>query len=375
MRLKKKFFVYQLLFIASLTAISFIAVAKKIPLDNKNIHVTGAAYVFSSPAKLFCKRFSDSILSKRFSDSLLSLPPVERIFSIQTASSTSGIKIQFKTKSAEVSLTFTQEEGLKEKGYFGIIRDGVFYKGIPFDATALHQSVDITMDSLAVDKEYLYEIILPSYSNFSLTKLELDDAAKLSRYQPVKKKVYISFGDSITHGRGQDGASYLTYPYILSQKLNMELYNLGIGGSRIALPVAKMASDLPKANVITILIGYNDFNGANKTVERFEKEYREFLAVLRNKQPGAKIFCITLLYTKKTKNPVTHATPAEFRGSLEKLITGLRKSDKKMFFVPGEKITSPNNLRPGKDTDPVHLTITGAKLFADELYDVLIRKL
>lgn len=370
-----KTFLHLILLVTIFIANVSFAVAKTIPLNNKNIHVSGAGYIFRTPAKLFYKRFSDSILTKRFSDSLLKLPPIDRMYSIQTASSTSGIKIQFKTKSAKLLLTFTQEEGLKEKGYFGIIRDGVFYKEIPFDATALHQPVNITLDSLPVDKEYIYEIILPSFSNFSLTKLELDDAAKLSSYQPVRKKVYISFGDSITHGRGQDGASYLTYPYILSQRLNMEMYNLGIGGSRIALPVAKMASDLPKADVITILIGYNDLNGAGKTVERFEKEYREFLAILRNKQPGAKIFCISILYTKKTENPVTHATPDEFRGSLEKLITSLRKTDKKLFFVPGEKITSLNNLRPGEDTDPVHLTVTGAKLFADELYNVLIRNL
>lgn len=370
-----KIFLHRILFVTIFIAIVSVAVAKTIPLNDKNIHVSGAGYIFRSPAKLFCKRFSDPLLSKRFSDSLLKLPPQERIFSVQTASSTSGIKIQFKTKSSTISLTFTQEDGLKEKGYFGIIRNGVFYKEIPFDATALHQLVNITLDSLAVDKEYIYEIILPSYSNFSLTGMELDDAARLSGFQPVKKKIYISFGDSITHGRGQDGASYLTYPYILSQKLNMELYNLGIGGSRIALPIATMASDLPKADVITILIGYNDLNGANKTVERFEKEYRDFLAITRNKQPGAKIFCISLLYTKKTENPVTHATPDEFRGSLEKLISGLRKSDKKLFFVPGEKITSLNNLRPGEATDPVHLTVVGAKLFADVLYDVLIRNL
>lgn len=88
----------------------------------------------------------------------------------------------------------------------------------------------------------------------------------------------------------------------------MEFYNLGIGGSRIALPIAKMASDLPKADVITKLIGYNDFNGAHKTVERFEKEYSEFLTILRARQPESKIFCISLLYTKKTEiqKPMQH---------------------------------------------------------------------
>ncbi len=362
---------YQTLLIGCFIAFSFAAVAKTIPLDNKNIHVTGAGYIYRSPSKLFYTRFSGFLLDKHFSDSLISLPPEERIFSGETARSTSGIKIQFKTKSSKIHLTFTQEPGLKEKGYFGVIRDGVFYKEIPCNAVALNQSVDIILDSLRVDKECVYEIILPSFSNLSLTRLELDDHSELSTYQPARKKVYIGLGDSITHGRGQDGASYLTYPFIVSQKLNLELYNLGIGGSRIALPIAKMVRDLPKADVITLLIGYNDFNGANKSVERFENEYREFLTTLRINQPASKIFCISLLYTKKTENPKTHTTPAQFSASIIKIVTEFQKKDKKLFFVAGEKITSLKNLRPGKETDPVHLTIPGAKLFAEELYKII----
>jgi lysophospholipase L1-like esterase len=362
---------FKISLIISFLIISYIAVAKTIPLDNKNIHVTGAAYIIRSPSKLFYKRFSDFILSKTFSDSILSLPAEERMFPIENARSTNGIKIRFKTTSSKIHLTFTQEPGLKEKGYFGIMRDGVFYKAIPFNATAINQTVDIIIDSLPANKECIYEVILPGFSNFSLTRLELDDSSKLSTYRPVKKKVFIGFGDSITHGRGQDGASYLTY--FLSRKLKMELYNLGIGGSRIALPIAKMATDLPKAEVITILIGYNDFNGANKTVERFEKDYRQFLTALRTMQPQSKIFCISLLYTKKTENPKSHATPNDFRVSLEKLIADFQKDDKRLFFISEEKITSLKNLQPGEATDPVHLTIPGAKLFANELYQVMLK--
>ncbi len=372
-KLRLETYLYQACCIALFFAVSPVAVAKTIPLNSNNIHVSGAGYIFRSPAKLFCKRFSDSLLGKRFSDSLLGLPPEERMFPIETARSTSGIKIEFKTKSSKIRLTFTQEQGLHEKGYFGIMRDGIFYKAIPFNATALYQTVEVVIDSLPVNKDCIYTVILPSYSNFSLTGLALDSNSKLSNYKPERKKIYIAFGDSITHGRGQEGASYLTYPYLLSQKLNMELYNLGIGGSRIALPIAKLASDLPKADVITILVGYNDFNGANKTVEQFEKEYRAFLSILRTKQPKSSIFCISLLYTKKTENAKTHATPAEFRASLEKLIGDFKKEDKKLFLIPGEKITSLKNLQPGEDTDPVHLTITGAKLFAEELYNVILK--
>ncbi|MEJ7830137.1 MAG: hypothetical protein WKF91_18150, partial [Segetibacter sp.] len=111
---------HKIFFIISFFAISYIAVAKTIPLDNKNIHVTGAGYIFRLPSKLFYQRFSDFIFSKSFSDSILSLRAEERMFPIENARSTSGIKIQFKTKTSKIHLTFTQEPGLKEKGYFGI---------------------------------------------------------------------------------------------------------------------------------------------------------------------------------------------------------------------------------------------------------------
>ncbi|MEJ7830314.1 MAG: hypothetical protein WKF91_19045 [Segetibacter sp.] len=78
---------------------------------------------------------------------------------------------------------------------------------------------------------------------------------------------------------------------------------------------------------------------------------------------------------KKTENPKTHATPNGFRVSLEKLIADFQKDDKRLFFISGEKITSLKNLQPGEATDPVHLTISGAKLFADELYQVMLKSL
>lgn len=90
-------------------------------------------------------------------------------------------------------------------------------------------------------------------------------------------------------------------------------------------------------------------------------------------QPQSKIFCNSLLYTKKTENPNSHATPNDFRVSMEKLIVDFQKDDKNLFFISGEKITSHKNLQPGEATDPVHLTISGAKLFADELYQVMLK--
>ncbi|HZW71873.1 MAG TPA: SGNH/GDSL hydrolase family protein [Hanamia sp.] len=334
------------------------AYSKSIPLDNKNIHVIGAVYILRSPTKLFYKRFSEKILN--MSDSV-------KMFNTYTAETTSGIIIEFKTNSSFTHFTFSPEPGGNEGGFFRVLKDGAELKTVSF-RTPVTQNVQISLDSLSSEKEAVYQIILPSYSNLSLTNFEIDDNSNLVTYTPAKRKIYLGFGDSITHGRGQGGSSYFTYPFLLSQKLDMNLYNLAIGGSKVSIPIAEMSKDLPKADVITILIGYNDFNGASHTLERFEKDYREFLSIIRKNQPKAKIFCINLLYTKKKENQHTHLTPEDFRHVIEKVVTEYQASENKLFLIKGDQITSAENLQPGLKTDAVHLTVKGAQLFADALY-------
>lgn len=354
---------FSLLILISFLLLNTDVSARIIPLDNENIHVNGAAYVFRSPEKLFYKRFSDETLNA--ADDV-------RMFSVKTALSTSGVSIQFKTKSSFIYLTFKPEPGLNEKGSFKILKDGAELKTINFKGP-VKDEINIRLDTLSSGKESVYEIILPSYSNLALTKLEIDDTSKLVSYQPAGKKIYISFGDSITHGRGQDGASYLTYPFLLAQKLNMSLYNLAVGGAKISIPAADMSKDLPQADVITVLIGYNDLNGASHSAERFERDYREYLSLIRKNQPGAKIFCISLLYTKKKENEKTHLTPDDFRGIIKRVVAEYQSADKNLYLIEGDKITSAANLQPGEDTDKVHLTVKGAGLLAESLYKKMIK--
>lgn len=324
-----------------------------VKLDNPNIHVMGAAYISRTSSKLFYKRFSEETLNG---------PTDIRRFDTNVALSTSGISLQFKTKSSFINLTFSPETGLNEKGAFKILRDGVEFQIITFE-DAPTQPIAINLKSLPTDKEYVYEIILPSYSNLSLTKLELDKGSELATYTPETKKIYLSFGDSITHGRGQDGKTYLTYPFLLAQKLNMRLFNLGIGGARISLPVAEMSKDLPKADLITVLIGFNDYEGANRTAAQFEADYRPYLTEIRKNHPSAEIFCITLLYTTRTSNTTTGLTPDVFRNIVKNIVTEYQAKDTKLHLIEGDKITSAADL-----VDRVHLNIDGASRFADQLY-------
>lgn len=324
-----------------------------VKLDNPNIYINGAAYVSSTSSKLSFKRFSDNALNASTDI---------RRFDPNVALSTSGISIQFKAKSSLINLIFTPETGLDEKGAFKILRDGIELQTIQFNGP-VSQPIDISLKSLPIDKEYVYEIILPSYVNISLTKLELDKGSELISYTPTPKKVYISFGDSITHGRGQDGCTFLTYPYLLSQKLNMTLFNLGIGGARISMPVAETSKDLPKADLITILIGFNDYEGANQTATQFELNYKAYLSEIRKNHPMAEIYCITLLYTTRTSNTTTGLTPDVFRNVVKNIVSEYQANDSKIHLIEGDKITSATDL-----VDRVHLNIDGADRLANQLY-------
>lgn len=335
--------------------------AKVVKLDDPNIHIGGAAYVSRTSRKLYPKRFSEATLNA---------PEAIRMFSPVNALSTSGISIQFKTKSAFINLTFSPESGLDEKGAFKILKDGAEFKIITFNGP-VSQPINIGLNDLPTDKEAVYEIILPSYTNLSLTKLEIEEGSDLVAYQPEQKKVYLSFGDSITHGRGQDGCTYLTYPFLLAQKLNMHLYNLGIGGARVSIPVAEMSKELPQADLITILIGYNDFYGASRTAAQFEQDYRNYLTEIRRNHPSAEIYCITLLYTKTQENTKTHLTSDDFRAIVKNIVNEYTTTDPGLHLIEGDKITSSANLQPGADTDPVHLTVNGASLLAEELHKTI----
>ncbi|WP_461533956.1 SGNH/GDSL hydrolase family protein [Sinomicrobium sp.] len=328
-----------------------------IALNNDNIHVMGVRYISRTPEKLSFNRFSDEVLN---------LSNQERRFSTHYAGATTGISLQFKTRSSSIHMTFSREPGMNGGGAFKVLRDGEDLEIISFEGT-VNEPIQIDLNSLPTDKEYIYEVILPCYTNVSLTKLELDEESSLVAYEPTSKKVYISFGDSITHGAGQEGATYLTYPYLLAQKLDMHLYNLAVSGAKISMPMAETAKDLPQADIITILIAYNDFSSGNRTAAQIDNDYRRFLAEVRKNQPSAEIYCITLTYTTNTSNATTGLTPGEVREVVKNIVTEYQAADSKLHLIEGDNIiTSVADM-----VDRVHLNVAGAGKLADGLYDII----
>ena len=330
-----------------------------------DITIEGAHHVTLSDGALTFSRFSDDISS---------LKPKEIGFNLMKSRTTSGVRLFFKTESPMLTMQFTINPKDANRGSdFGVFIDGKFYKSYKFPQTTKNLlSFTINPGSRKMRE---YEITLPSFSNPKLKSLTLEDGSRLEKVDRSNKKVYVAIGDSITHGVGQDSATHLTYTYLLANKLDMKYYNFAVGGGKISIPVGRQLKDIKKIDLITILIGYNDWVFDGKTPTTYTAKYRKLIEAIRVNHPETEIHCITLLYTRNTKSRKTGTTyqPADYRNALISLVKELQtEGDKHIHLIKGDSITSEKNLRgPAMPKDMVHLGIKGAAMFAEELAKII----
>lgn len=341
--------------------------AKDIPLNHPDIHVKGAHSVFASTKQLhYC----------RFSKHTLEASTQNRLFNPDKAITNSGIRLLFKTASPFVNLTFTPQAGDNRGSEFAVLQNGEMTGTYEFKGNNGKTNMRLELTNTTPEKKTLFEVVLPSWSNVALTRMEIDDNHDLAAFTLAKRPIYLALGNSITHGVGQGSASYLTYPYLLAEKLDVDYYNLAVGGAKISPAIAAQTAEMPQADIITILIGYNDLMFNNKTIEAYTSSYRDYLAEIRKNQPKATIFCISLTHTRSTGNCKTGMVPDDYRLALKSLVKEIQANgDDNLVFVAGDAITSEDNLRQDQPEDKVHLGIEGAALFADELYHIISQKL
>lgn len=347
---------FPLLFLCSLQA-------KTIPLNHPNIQVMGANYVYPSVEKLhYC----------RFSEVTLNAPLQNKMFNPENAKTNSGIKIRFKTASPFVNLTFMPQAGSNRGSEFAVLQNGELAGKFDFKGEASKKEMILKIINIYTEQETLFEVVLPSLSNVALTKLEIDDLQELGACTPERRPIYLALGNSITHGVGQGSASYLTYPYLLAENLGFDYYNLAVGGAKISQAIATQTAEMPQADIITILIGYNDLHFNNKTVAEYTSSYQAYLSEIRKNQPNARIFCISLTHTRSTGNEKTRVTPDDYRKALKTIVETFQSNgDDKLVFVAGDKITSEANLNLDNPEDRTHMSIKGAAMFADELNKII----
>lgn len=318
----------------------------------------------------YVERSEECIRFNRFREDVLALPRKQLGLNPDKARNTSGMVLSFETDSRAVTAKF----GVLSANYlgsgFGVFENGNLIQEFKFGPKDTVAVLEFESTKPGASQ---FEIALPSFASVEFQGLEVDDFAEVRSVLEDDKPIYVALGDSISHGVGQDGFGHKTWPYLLSEELNIELYNLAVGGGKISVPVGRMLKDWERIDLITILIGYNDLHFDGKTPEQYREKYNELLDAIRINHPTTKIVCITPLYTNKPVSEKTGVNIEVFRTVLEELVAERKKTDSNLVLIEGEKMSSAKNLRADQSQDPVHLSVEGAALFAQSVYAVLNR--
>lgn len=327
----------------------------RVPPSDPDLAVTGARYARLSDEGLEFLRFAPELYEMRFNQ--LKAAAVR-------ARTTSGVRLSLKTDAARVVLHFVFRPGDENRGsQFGIIRDGQWLCEVSIPGNKAEHALELS--NPASGRETLFEVVLPSWSNPILAGIDLPEGARLLPVTAKKKKVYVALGDSISHGTGQRSASFQTWPFLLAEKLDLELWNLAVGGAQVSPPIAGLLKDWPRVDLVTLLVGYNDWN-TGAPCDRYRADLDELIGVVRRTHPEARIVCIRPLHTRSVAPKHGDATLDSFRAAVTFVVEArVAAGDKNLFVLNGEGFTSDENL--SASADPVHLSISGAAAFADEL--------
>ncbi len=300
----------------------------------------------------------DSVLLNRHSAEIFDSK--ESSINREKANTPSGIYIEFKSNSHSIELLLSrQPKGTYRAPLLSIYKNGEPYMVVPYEGLKLeNESGEMTQ----------WKIYMPIMHSLTFKGLEVDDDARMVKVKPSKLPVYFAIGDSITHGVGQDGVSSdKTYAGVIASEKSWELYNLAVGGSQISPAVVDDFASI-KADYITILWGYNDWNSGVKLSE-IENRYKRLLSLLREAQPSAEIYVITPTYTKTEvrRGGDLSVKIKKVEEVQTNLVIELQKAgDKKLHLINGAELSCAEDLK-----DVVHFNAEGARKFGEKISSIL----
>ena len=213
------------------------------------------------------------------------------------ASSSAGMVLRFATTSPLVNVNFKEDLTYADDIFY---HDIALYKNGVFVTNSKEFTISIENPNQDLTE---WEFVMPLYTQMNLESIEIVDGHSISTPSISNKPIYVAIGNSITMGVGttQNG-SYLSYPYVVADSLEYELYNWGIGGSKIYSDVLSNFDSGLRPDLITVLWGFNDVyyssTGDYLTMNSFP-EYSLLLDSLCRKFPAAQVMAILPIYTDR----------------------------------------------------------------------------
>ena len=210
-------------------------------------------------------------------------------------------------------------------------------------------------------REYL--IYLPLYDGAEKIEVGVDNDSdfnpKPENLMFSREKRVIFYGTSITQG-GCASRPGMAYPSIFSRLSGVETINLGFSGNgRLDLEIAK---EISRADFDVLFMDCLP----NCTAQIVRDSAEVFIKTIREQKPTAKIVLVEnpkfpyLVLDKKTFSELD-----EENREWKALYLKLKKSDKHIYYIPGDKILGDDS---ETTVDGVHYTDLGFMRAANELY-------
>lgn len=176
-----------------------------------------------------------------------------------------------------------------------------------------------------------YELVMPYADSVDVLGVFVPEGSKFEAPAPRPARRCAFYGDSVTHGATASSIAE-TYPFRVSQLLNCQMVNLGIGGrGSAAADGALLAS--ANCDLAVVHIGVNDWQGG-RPPEETKANMLGFLKGFRELQPTAPLYVVTPLWVADTWIKAPKFPLADYRRVIREAVEGAGDKDVKVIDGP-----------------------------------------
>lgn len=200
----------------------------------------------------------------------------------------------------------------------------------------------------------------PYGESVDLIGFSLPDNACIGTASPKHGYRWLACGDSITHGFHASTPLH-TYPAVLAAAKGWEALNAGVGGRCIEADDGAILAGIP-ADLVTILLGYNDYNHQRDPALSAANLTQMLRALRSGGTPFRPIFVITPLWSSIAGPGVKGHSLADYRRAIAIATESL--ADPATWTIDGEALI---DHRPACFRDGIHPNDTGFAALAASL--------
>lgn len=345
-----------------------------LPVINMASSSDSIKYVDASTLQLIGKGFSDT--QKLYERLPASLDGKTRQPVWNLSRNCSGLAIRFRTNSPVIAAKWevTDDVFMNHFTMTGIkgldlycLKNGVWQFVNTARPTAKATETVIINHMAGNEEEYM--LYLPLYDGLASLEIGVKSTASIDQPlidSPRKGKPVVFYGTSITQG-GCASRAGMSYPNILSRKLDKEIVNLGFSGNgQLDLEVAEVMADIDASCFVIDCL-------PNVTVAQMNEKYARFLDIIREKKPDTPILLVeTILFPHMYFDQTVFSLLADKNKTLARIFQERKaKGDKNIYYQKAENLIGTDN---EATVDGIHLTDLGFLRISENLYPV-IRKL